>query len=375
MAGIYLHIPFCKQACYYCDFHFSTYHKLLEPVIAAMHRELELRKNYLGEEKIDTIYFGGGTPSLLDAGEITAFLEKIFDKFDVDERPEITLEANPDDLKPEKLEMLAGTGINRLSIGVQSFNDEVLDYLNRTHTGQEAIKAIHFARDKGFTNINIDLIHGIFSHHLPVLKKDLKKISELNPEHISIYTLTIEENTVFGRWLKNNRISDVHDEITGREYEYIMRSLTSMGYDHYETSNFAKPGFISRHNSNYWRQVTYLGIGPSAHSFNGRLREHNINNNSLYIKSIQRSKIPADYDYLKPATRINEIIMTSLRTKWGIDIRKLHQEYNIDIIHENKEYIDQLVLNDMAVIENGCLKLKNKGKLMADKIAGDLFLD
>lgn len=374
MAGIYLHIPFCKQACYYCDFHFSTNLNLKQKIVQAIGKELQLQKDYIGGSSIQSIYFGGGTPSLLDAGELDFILNTIGRYFPVDKKAEITLEANPDDLKKEKLQELKATGINRLSIGVQSFNDAHLKYLNRTHNASEAYTCILKSREAGFDNISIDLIYAIPAPDHMIWKDDLAKIAALQPEHISSYCLTIEQNTVFGQWLKKGKIKAVEDEFAAQQFEILLEKLKKSGYEQYEISNFCLPGHHSRHNSNYWKQEKYLGIGPSAHSFNGANRQYNVANNTKYLKEISSNVVPFELDNLQWKDHLNEYIMTSLRTSWGCDLRKIKNEFAVDLIAMNKNYLDNLLQKDLLIVEKEHMILTDKGKLLADQIASDLFL-
>jgi oxygen-independent coproporphyrinogen-3 oxidase len=342
-------------------------------LIRALKTELILQKAYLNDEPIDTIYFGGGTPSVLEAEELEEMMNVVYREFNIGSRPEITIEANPDDLSVTKTKDLKNMGFNRISIGIQSFDDQTLRFLHRVHNANDGIQAIQNADTAGFDNINLDLIFAITENHKPILIKDIVKILQVKPQHISTYSLTIEPKTVFGNWNKKGEISEVSDDESAIELEYIIDSLCDNGYEHYEVSNFAKPGFISLHNSNYWKQVPYLGIGPSAHSFNGFTRQFNINNNSNYIKSLESKKIPAKIDYLSDTDRINEQILTGLRTKWGVDLFLIKRKYGIDIETYNKNYIQNLVFLDLATFNNGKLQLTKKGMLIADKICSDLF--
>ncbi len=335
---------------------------------------MEYRKDYLKGEIISTIYFGGGTPSLLSIKHISILFEKIHKLFLINDLPEITLEANPEDLNPKKLHELKSLGINRLSIGIQSFNNTILSYLNRIHTAEESKNAIHNARQSGFENINLDVIYAIRRDYIEILKKDLEEIHQFKPEHISGYSLTIEPQTVFGNWLKKDKLNEVPEEQVAAEYKYLSNILKKWGYDQYEVSNFSLPGNISKHNVNYWLQVPYLGIGPSAHSYNLDIRQFNIGNNASYIKSIQKGKIPATFDYLSSASRINERILMGLRTKWGCDLSRLKDEFGIDILKDNHTYIRGLETEGLITLKKDVLRLNTAGKLFADKIASDLFV-
>lgn len=374
MAGIYLHIPFCRKACYYCDFHFSTYQALQKPLIKSIISELKLRNDYLGDETIGTIYFGGGTPSLLDLSDLNTILEVIYDNYSINPEIEITLEANPDDLDFEKVRELKQSGFNRLSIGIQSFQKEILQYLNRSHSATQAHKAIENAKKAGFNNLSTDLIFAISNNHLSTTKNDLNTLIQYKIPHISTYSLTIEPGTVFGNWLQKEKLKEVSAESSATEFEFIIETLSKQGYEQYEVSNFAIPGFLSKHNSNYWRQIPYLGIGPSAHSFNGISRQFNINNNALYIKSIDKGEIPLKMDYLNDVDRINEEIMVGLRTKWGCDFNRLKKDYKIDLVEIHIKYIEKLIEHDLATFFNGKLQLNRNGLIIADKISSDLFI-
>ena len=373
MAGIYLHIPLCKQACYYCDFHFSTYFGLETGIVNALRKELTLRKSYLGKDKIDTIYFGGGTPSVLSVHDLESLIDIIFRTFNVSPDPEITIEANPDDLSVTKSEELKKAGFNRLSIGIQSFDDRILKYLNRIHDSKDSFKAISNAEKAGFENINLDLIFAIRENHLNILKGDIEKFVVVNPPHISTYSLTVEEKTVFGNWARKGKISTVSGDSSAIEFEYIMENLELAGYRQYEVSNYAKPGFISKHNSGYWKAVPYLGIGPSAHSYNGSSRYSNISNNSNYIRSIEKGIIPGTEEVLSKADKINDLLLTGLRTIWGADLNLIKKRFKVDLERYNKSYIQDLIKHDLATFNNGKIQLSKKGMLIADKICGDLF--
>jgi len=374
LAGIYIHIPFCRQACHYCDFHFSTNLGYKEQMVCALLKEIGLQSQYLEGNEIETIYFGGGTPSLLSNIELGNILEKIQNNFHVNPNYELTLEANPDDLNDEKLKNLHNLGFNRLSIGIQSFSDDVLTYLNRAHSCKEALNCVVDARKAGFDNISIDLIYGIHKSGHKGWEKDLEIVGELMPEHISAYCLTIEPKTTFGAWMKTGKIQPVDDEYAAQQFEYLMHFLESKGYEQYEISNFCLPGKYSRHNTNYWKQENYLGIGPGAHSFNGFSRQFNISNNIKYLKSIEKEEVPAELDSLSTPDKINEYVMTSLRTRWGCDLKKILRDFDFDVYKQNNEYIDELIDKGFLYYNNNILYLSSKGKLLADKIASDLFV-
>jgi oxygen-independent coproporphyrinogen III oxidase len=375
MAGLYIHIPFCRKACHYCDFHFSTQQEHRYELVSAIGEELKLQKEYLGELELKTIYWGGGTPSLLEAGELQIILDAIHRHYKIAPDPEITLEANPDDLSPDKLKTLRRLGINRLSIGVQSFDDEVLKFVNRAHTSGEAIQCLEDARTAGFDNISIDLMFALPGQSEKTWKENIDQALRLSPEHLSAYSLTIEEKTAFGRWRHAGKLLPVPEEIAADQFELLMDSLGDAGYDQYEISNFGKPGKYSRHNSNYWKQEMYLGVGPSAHSFDLTSRQFNVRNNAHYSKAIQKGRIPFEREVLGLENKINEYIFTTLRTSWGCDLEKLKKDFQFDLRLRNQVYLTDLEQRKLVVIENSVLKLTRAGKLLADGISAHLFMD
>ncbi|HEY5823663.1 MAG TPA: radical SAM family heme chaperone HemW, partial [Cyclobacteriaceae bacterium] len=332
MAGIYIHIPFCKQACHYCDFHFSTNLDRREELVAALVHEIKLQANYLQHEVIDTIYFGGGTPSLLKAQEIETLLGAIHSQHSVNPKAEVTLEANPDDLKKVKLRELYSFGINRLSIGIQSFDDSILKFFNRAHNSEEAMQCIRDARHAGYQNLSLDLIYAVPGQDHNQWIKNIAKAIQLEPEHLSSYTLTIEEKTAFGKWAKTGKLKGVDEKFAAEEFEILMDELEKAGFEHYEISNFCLPGFQSKHNSNYWKQEKYLGIGPSAHSYDGDSRQFNVSNNALYQKSLNEGKVPFEVEVLSRENKINEYIFTTLRTSWGCQLDYLKESLDYDLV-------------------------------------------
>ena len=374
MAGIYLHIPFCKQACHYCDFHFSTNTEIKTDLVHAMGEEIFLQENYLKGEIVNTIYFGGGTPSLLDREELEFLLQSIFRKHPVSGDPEITLETNPDDLTQSKLRELKSLGINRLSIGIQSFDDHILKYLNRVHSADTAIQSVAWAKEVGFENISIDLIYAIPGLSEEAWEKNIGRALQLQPPHISAYTLTIEEKTAFGKWFAKGKLLPVDESSAAEQLELLMALLSSAGYRQYEISNFAKPGFESRHNSNYWKGEKYLGIGPSAHSYNQISRQYNVSNNHLYVRSLKEKKIPAETEVLKKGDHINEYILTTLRTDRGCNIEILKRDFDYDLLNLHSGYLRQLENHKLISFQGEFLRLTETGRLLADKISSDLFL-
>jgi oxygen-independent coproporphyrinogen-3 oxidase len=373
MAGIYLHIPFCRQACHYCDFHFSTSQKDQPDMTLAICRELELQKNYLKNEVVTTIYFGGGTPSMLTDAEFEKIFKTLNSHFNIKAR-EVTVEANPEDLTYDKLLALRQIGVNRLSIGIQSFDDKILSFLNRNHNGKAALESFELSRKAGFSNISIDLIYAIPGQPVEVLEKNIQDALLLNPEHISAYSLTIEKQTVFGNWHSKGKLTSVGDDVAAVEMERLADRLAASGYEQYEVSNFGKPGFHSMHNSNYWKQEKYLGVGPSAHSYDGISRQFNVRNNSEYMKALKDDKLSFQREVLTIEDNVNEYLMTTLRTQWGCDMSYLRKEFAYDLTATHHDYLETLFKENLAAIENDFLKLTSKGRLLADKIASDLFM-
>ena len=374
MAGLYIHIPFCSQACHYCDFHFSTNLRTRSDMVDAIRKELDMQRHYLRDESIATIYFGGGTPSLLQAGELKTIFSSIQRHFVVEPSAEITLEANPDDLTPQRLESFRDLGINRLSIGIQSFDDEVLKFLNRSHNARAASECVVNARQAGFENISVDLIYAIPGQDDRAWTENIYQAVDLQPNHISSYSLTIEEKTVFGKWSAKGTLHAATDDVAAVQFETLMDALENRGFEQYEISNFSKPGFQSRHNSNYWKEQRYLGVGPSAHSYNGESRQFNISNNSTYLTSIKTGKIPFEREVLTIEDRINEYLLTGLRTSWGCDAEKIKTEFRYDLLADQNSYIKSLIEKNLIALDGAVLKLTKAGKLLADRIASDLFV-
>ena len=375
MAGLYLHIPFCKQACHYCDFHFSTSLGLKSRLVSAMVRELELRRDYLAPGTVlDTIYFGGGTPSLLSEAELGHLFEHIYRHFAVAPRAEITLEANPDDLSAAKLQELAAAGINRLSIGLQSFYEPHLRLMNRAHTAAESTTAVRRAQDAGFENISIDLIYGVPAPGHHVWEADLANAFALQVPHVSAYALTIEPGTAFGHRLQKGTFRAAPDEFVATQFEMLLAAMSAHGYEQYEISNFCRPGRESRHNGNYWRGVPYLGLGPSAHSYDGHNRQFTLANNPQYVAAVlERGEVPITLDLLTPTDRANEYLLTTLRTARGCDLAHLRTHHGLDLSATRAVYLAQLQANGWARLQHDVLTLTDAGKLLADQITLELF--
>ena len=374
MAGIYLHIPFCKKACHYCDFHFSTSFKQKEQILEALHRELKLRRDYLGQSPVETIYFGGGTPSVLEASEIRSLLDAITSLFQVSSAAEITLEANPDDLNADKVKALRDTPVNRFSIGTQSFFDEDLAWMNRAHTAGEAEDSIKRVQDAGFENITIDLIYGYPLLSDSKWKSNIGKAVDLQVPHISSYSLTVEQGTALDSFIRKGKQSPVSDAQSADQFLILMEQLEAAGFEHYEISNFARPGMHSRHNSNYWRGVTYLGIGPSAHSYNGGTRQWNVSNNAKYLAALQENRIPAETEELTTEDRVNENIMTSLRTSRGLDLGSIGSGFGKPYRALIEEALAEFLEKEQVEIQGDRVVLTKAGKLFADHIAAQLFI-
>jgi oxygen-independent coproporphyrinogen-3 oxidase len=373
MPGIYLHIPFCKQACHYCNFHFSTSLRSKPAMVESLLRELALQRDYLGGAGLSSIYLGGGTPSLLDTGELVQLFEAIYRLHPVDAHAEITLEANPDDLSAEKLaELKAHTPVNRLSIGIQSFADADLRWMNRAHSAAEAHASLELALKAGFGDLTIDLIYGAPPTSDAQWQENVRIALDLGIPHLSCYCLTVEDRTALGAFVRKGQEQPVDENKAIRQFEYLMEAAEAAGYEHYEISNFALPGRFARHNSSYWQGEHYLGVGPSAHSFNGVSRQWNLANNALYIKAIQENKVPFEQEVLTPAQRYNEYVMTGLRTIWGCDLSHIR-----DIGDQFAAYftatVGQFLETGMMVQTEDRYKLSRQGKFLADRIAAELF--
>ncbi|HWY11045.1 MAG TPA: radical SAM family heme chaperone HemW [Bacteroidia bacterium] len=373
MQGIYLHIPFCRKACTYCDFHFSTLLKTKTDLVDALCKEIELQKDFLKEKKINSIYFGGGTPSVLDKNELEKIFAALHKNFTWDKDAEITFECNPDDLTKEKLLELKEFGVNRLSIGLQSFDDAELKWMNRLHTAQQSIDVVKLAQDLDFKNISIDLIYGSKFQTIDSWKKTLEKALSLGVQHISSYNLTIESKTALGNAVKEGKEKIVDEEKSAEQFIVLMDVLHNNGFEHYEISNFALKGFEAVHNTNYWKGAQYLGIGPSAHSFNGVSRQWNISNNPIYIDALKHNTGFFETETLSKLNRYNEYILTRLRTKWGCDLNYIKSEFGNSFAEHFEETSAQFLLKDLQQSDSN-YSLTKMGKLMADKIAMELFM-
>ncbi len=375
MAGIYIHIPFCRQACNYCNFHFSTSLHYKNDFVEALLKEIELqaKTNYLNNQVVETIYFGGGTPSILEIEELNRLMQHLHQYFTIDTSAEITLEANPDDVNDEKLKGWKQLGINRLSIGIQSLFEEDLQWMNRAHTADEAKQVIAKARAAGFETFTVDLIYGTPGLTDEKWLYNLDWVLQQNINHLSCYALTVEEKTPLDKQIRQHQKQDVDAEQQGRQFLLLMEYMQKAGFEHYEISNFAKPGYRSKHNSSYWKGVHYLGLGPSAHSFNGSSRQWNVANNQLYIQSLKQGTISFEKEELTATQQLNEYIMTGLRLMEGCDLNHISQKFGSDKSAQLQTEAASFASKGLLTITNDHLILTKEGKLFADSIASDLF--
>ena len=373
MAGIYIHIPFCKQACHYCDFHFSTSVQNKTQLLEALVQEIQLRQKDWQDEPIETIYFGGGTPSVLTVEELHFLLDAVYANFQVIAVPEITLEANPDDLSPEYLLALSKTKINRLSIGIQSFFDADLQLMNRAHNAEQAKQSLSFATQY-FDNITLDLIYGMPNMTNDQWLQNIETALSYGIPHISCYALTVEPKTALHSYIQKGQMPPLDEALAAEHFKLLVKLLEANGFVHYEFSNFGKPNYFSQNNSSYWLGKKYLGIGPSAHSFDGQSRSWNVSNNAKYIKAIQSQELYSETEILSLTDRYNEYIMTGLRTIWGVSLDKVEKEYGVNYINYLNKQIQSHVQNGLLKIENGILTTTAKGKFLCDGIAADLFV-
>jgi oxygen-independent coproporphyrinogen-3 oxidase len=373
MAGIYIHIPFCRKACHYCNFHFSTTLHYKEKLCEAITKEFSLRKEELTNLPIETVYFGGGTPSLLLASELDLILKSLAANFDLTGVKEFTLEANPDDLNPEFLSYLQTTPINRLSIGIQSFEADHLSWMNRAHTADEAEGSVKLAKAFGFHSLSIDLIYGLPNLSELQWESNINKALALDPDHISAYCLTVEHGTALAHEVKKGKVKLIEEELAEAQFLYLRKRLLDNGYAHYEISNFAKPGKFALHNTNYWRGETYLGIGPGAHSFSGLERSWNISHNLQYINAINKGQIPIEVETLTENNRVNEYIMTSLRTHWGISLKLFEKTFGSERLKILRKQAETYIRQGKIIVVEDYYKLSEDGLFFADGIAADLF--
>ena len=369
MSGIYLHIPFCRKRCTYCDFHFSTtFESYRADLLAAMMQELGLRTNEL-KEPVQTIYFGGGTPSLLSPKELTAILQQINANYQVSTTAEITLEANPEDINQEQLQAWKQLGINRLSIGIQTLSSETLNWMNRAHAVHEGLTAIQLAQQLGFSNISIDLIYGLPGLDIATWKETLQKVFQLGIQHLSAYCLTVEPKTALNHLVQKKKLQPADEVLQNEQFLVLIDLAKQAGFEQYEISNFARPGLHSKHNSSYWAFKPYLGVGPSAHSFDGQKRRWNVRNNTQYTRSVGKNDNWFEWENLTPNERRNEQILLGLRTKWGLNAAALEAPWS----QKENAQIEEFARLGWLSFEDQHLILTDKGKLHADGIAAELF--
>lgn len=374
MAGIYIHIPYCKQKCCYCNFHFRTTHADKPEMLQSIKKEIKLRKSYLGENIINSIYFGGGTPSIINTKEISSLIKQIENNFIIDNNAEITLECNPEDLTQEMLNNLKKTRINRLSIGVQSFDDKDLIFMNRSHNSEQAIKCISLAQKIGFKNISIDLIYGIPKQTNEKWEENLTKMLDLNIQHFSAYALTIEPKTKLAHLIKTKKIKELSETKIIDQFNKLIDVAEKNNFIHYEISNFGKEGFFSNHNTSYWENKHYLGVGPSAHSFNGESRTWNISSNKKYISGVLNNTGYSETEILSTEQKYNEYILTNLRTIWGVNLDYIKKQFNIDILNHFKSHIQKWEIEKKIEKYKNSYTLTRQGKLYADAISSNLFI-
>lgn len=366
-AGIYIHIPFCRKACHYCDFHFSTNTTYQDEMVDAICLELKLRSKELAHTKIETIYFGGGTPSVLTINQLQSILQTLRDNYSIHPQVEITLEANPDDLSADYIELLYKSGINRLSIGIQSFDESELKWMNRSHTVEQSYIALDVLEDLHFIDYSIDLIFGSPLCTDEVWSKNIEEISRYRSPHLSCYNLTVEPNTVLHHSIKSGQVIPLEDDMHAALYQLTHDTLTSLGYEHYEISNYARPGSYSRHNTGYWMGNHYLGIGPGAHSYNGTERSWNVSNNALYLQSLKLHTLPSEVETLTDTDKYNESIMVGLRTMWGVERKRLQ------LTHGQEQYVEAMISQKLVVVTPERLVLSERGRFQSDRIASQLF--
>jgi oxygen-independent coproporphyrinogen-3 oxidase len=373
MAGIYIHIPFCRKACHYCNFHFSTQTQHINAFVEALLIEIELRENYICSP-IQTLYFGGGTPSLLSAEQISSIVKKLQTNFDLTQLEEFTLEANPDDISSDNLLLWKNMGVNRLSLGIQSFQNEALAWMNRAHEVNQSHQAIQMAQDAGFNNISIDLIYGTPHYTKAHLLADLKIIEDYKIPHVSCYALTVEEKTALHSMIEKGKIQNVVTEVQAEHFEIIVDYLNNIGFEHYEISNFAKPGNRSKHNSSYWKGIPYVGLGPSAHSYNGTSRQWNVANNALYMQALEKRELPFEIEQLDQAAQYNEYMMISLRCIEGFDLKYIESSFGKAYGEHTQSVIQKLESQDVLEQTNNGYCLNKSAKFLADGIAAEFFI-
>jgi oxygen-independent coproporphyrinogen-3 oxidase len=381
MSGIYIHIPYCKQACHYCDFHFSTSLKKKDEMVLALAKEIEMRKSEFKDDAVETIYFGGGTPSILNVSDLKLLIDTVYSNFSVIENPEITLEANPDDLTPilsfrgtrNLFKEFKAIGVNRLSIGIQSFFEDDLKLMNRAHNSEEAKSCLEIATQY-FDNISIDLIYGMPNMSNEKWLHNIETALSFNIPHISSYALTVEPKTALHTFIQKGIIPQLDDEVAQEHFHLLVDKLEENGFIHYELSNFGKENYFSKNNSSYWLGKKYIGIGPSAHSYDGEKRGWNVSNNALYLKSIQENKLPLETETLTKTDRYNEYVMTGLRTIWGISLDRIETEFGKTYLDYLNQQAAKYIEDHLLFVDDNVLRTTKSGKFLSDGIASDLFL-
>lgn len=373
MSGIYIHIPFCKQACHYCDFHFSTSLKKKDEMVLALSKEIEMHKSEFQNQQVETIYFGGGTPSILEISDLKLLIDAVYSNYKVVENPEITVEANPDDLSKERIIELSNNKINRLSIGIQSFFEDDLQLMNRAHNSAEAKECLEFATQY-FDNISVDLIYGIPEMSNEKWLQNIETALSFNIPHISSYALTVEPKTALHTFIQKGIIPQPDDEVAQEHFQILVDKLAENDFIHYELSNFGKENYFSKNNSSYWLGKKYIGIGPSAHSYDGEKRGWNVSNNSLYLKSISENKLPSETEILSKTDRYNEYVMTGLRTIWGISLDRISSEFGKTYLDYLNQQAAKYIEDHLLFVDENILRTTKKGKFLSDGIASDLFL-
>ena len=373
MSGIYFHIPFCKQLCHYCAFHKNISLQAMDEMLECMKKELKLRKDYLDHSSISTIYFGGGTPSVYQPDQIESLIDEVAKYWNIDSNAEITLEANPDDLDRNYLDQLRKSSVNRLSVGIQSFHDEDLILMNRRHTGKQAFETIKRAQDYGFDNISVDQIYGVPGLSMEKWQENLDLVFDLNIQHISSYHLMYDPDTVFARKLEKGQLIEVDEEESFNQFKYLITEARRNGFIHYEISNFCKEGYISRHNSSYWQQKQYLGVGPSAHSYNNREREWNIAHNYKYMKAINEGTSFSEKEVLGFHDHFNDFVLTSLRTYWGMDLEQVRKQFGEEFHQHCLKKTTKYIKSGHIRQEGNSIILTDKGVFVSNDIMSDFF--
>lgn len=376
---LYAHIPFCKQACHYCDFHFSTNLSYKQRMIEAIGREVTLKSDYLGEKKLETLYFGGGSPSILTNKELESLFVAISEVYELDNLKEVTLEANPDDISPERLDFWYSLGINRISLGIQTFNEIFLKFMNRAHSSGEALTALELILNRGFETSSVDLIYAKTGFHLDekrqaeILRKDIEILSTFDLQHISAYNLTIEEDTVFGRWAAKEKLAAIPDDYAAEQYRIVTGELGALGFEQYEISNFARNGKYAVHNTSYWLGDEYLGVGPSAHSYDGISRQWNVAHNHRYMQGVESRNPEFEKEVLAPSEKVNDYLLTGLRTIWGVSLNKVSRLWP-DIPASFRDTIEKLKSQQLLVQKDDIITIPDEARVLSDRIAAELFI-